>query len=228
METATLCLSCSINPAGSSSASSHFHCFSTSRLCSSAAHFYRQSPFSLKIGSSAFTTSHVRTIQSKQRSSSHASRQFDAAVSTAQETPETNSVKAEKDVEETPRLAEETAEESTLNIVNSVEAITVTDGKEESFTDSNDLTDLVVNLKKKFDSVEDKSKLFIYGGCVLAALWLSTTLIEVIDSVPLFPRLMELVGFGYTVWFVYRYLLFKGNRDELAVIIKELKQKITG
>jgi hypothetical protein len=30
------------------------------------------------------------------------------------------------------------------------------------------------------------------------------------------PKLFELVGLGYTAWFVYRYLLFQSSREELV------------
>ncbi|KAK7819425.1 protein curvature thylakoid 1d [Quercus suber] len=43
-----------------------------------------------------------------------------------------------------------------------------------------------------------------------------------------FPKLMEVVGVGYTFWFSYRYLIFKKNREELAVKIEELKQQVLG
>ncbi|KAG2661314.1 hypothetical protein PVAP13_1KG497900 [Panicum virgatum] len=42
------------------------------------------------------------------------------------------------------------------------------------------------------------------------------------------PKIMELVGLGYTGWFVYRYLLFKESRKELAEDIESLKKKIAG
>ncbi|CAI0469736.1 unnamed protein product [Linum tenue] len=42
------------------------------------------------------------------------------------------------------------------------------------------------------------------------------------------PKIMELVGLGYTGWFVYRYLLFKQSRKELATDIETLKKKIAG
>ncbi|KAK1308108.1 Uncharacterized protein QJS10_CPA09g00353 [Acorus calamus] len=42
------------------------------------------------------------------------------------------------------------------------------------------------------------------------------------------PKVMELVGLGYTGWFVYRFLLFKSSRKELATDIETLKKKITG
>lgn len=42
------------------------------------------------------------------------------------------------------------------------------------------------------------------------------------------PRVMELVGLGYTAFFAYRYLLFKESRADLARDVEALKNKITG
>ncbi|KAH7332242.1 hypothetical protein KP509_20G077500 [Ceratopteris richardii] len=42
-----------------------------------------------------------------------------------------------------------------------------------------------------------------------------------------FQKILELVGLGYSGWFVCRYLLFKENRKELVVEIEKLKTKIT-
>ena len=74
-----------------------------------------------------------------------------------------------------------------------------------------------------------------------------------VDFVDQFPKLLEIVGLGYTVWFGSRYLLFKvrifcfradslflaqlrlsgfinmqRNRDELLAKIEELKEEIVG
>lgn len=58
-------------------------------------------------------------------------------------------------------------------------------------------------------------------------LWLASTVVGAVNAVPLLPKLLELVGLGYTSWFVYRYLLFKSSREELLADIEELKKKIT-
>ncbi|KAH7431061.1 hypothetical protein KP509_08G028200 [Ceratopteris richardii] len=88
--------------------------------------------------------------------------------------------------------------------------------------------ELLADLKAKWDAIDNKTNVFIYGGGALAALWLSATIVGAVNSVPLLPKILELVGLGYSGWFVYRYLLFKENRKELAVEIEELKAKITG
>uniref|UniRef100_A0A0D6QRK5 Cyanobacterial aminoacyl-tRNA synthetase CAAD domain-containing protein n=1 Tax=Araucaria cunninghamii TaxID=56994 RepID=A0A0D6QRK5_ARACU len=84
------------------------------------------------------------------------------------------------------------------------------------------------DLKKKFDDINNKSTIILYGSAAVVGLWVSGAIVDAIDSIPLFPKLMEFVGFGYTVWFVYRYLLFKKSREELSATIEEIKQKIIG
>ncbi|KAL7259079.1 hypothetical protein ACSBR1_005058 [Camellia fascicularis] len=74
------------------------------------------------------------------------------------------------------------------------------------------------------DAVEDKSTVILYGGGAIVAVWLSSIFIGAINSVPLLPKLMELVRLGYTGWFVYRYLLFKDSRKEIATDIEALKK----
>ncbi|KAG9132533.1 hypothetical protein Leryth_008455 [Lithospermum erythrorhizon] len=91
-----------------------------------------------------------------------------------------------------------------------------------------DTNELIDDLKQKWDAVENKSTVLLYGGGAIVAVWLSSTLVGAINSVPLLPKIMELVGLGYTGWFVYRYLLFKQSRKELATDIESLKKKIAG
>ncbi|KAG6523807.1 protein CURVATURE THYLAKOID 1A, chloroplastic-like [Zingiber officinale] len=88
--------------------------------------------------------------------------------------------------------------------------------------------DVIADLKAKWDSLEDKSTVLLYGGGALVALWLSSIVVGAINSVPLLPKVLELVGLGYTGWFVYRYVLFKERRKELASDIENLKKKIAG
>ncbi len=57
--------------------------------------------------------------------------------------------------------------------------------------------------------MDNKSAVIGYGAGAVVALWLSTVIVNAIGSVPLLPKLMELVGLGYSAWFTYRYLLFK-------------------
>ncbi|KAK4418592.1 protein CURVATURE THYLAKOID 1A, chloroplastic [Sesamum alatum] len=96
---------------------------------------------------------------------------------------------------------------------------------EESSIDTNEL---FTDLKEKWDAVENKTTVIIYGGGAVVAVWLASIVIGAVNSVPLLPKIMELVGLGYTGWFVYRYLLFKQSRKELATDIEAIKKKIAG
>ncbi|CAL0314108.1 unnamed protein product [Lupinus luteus] len=86
---------------------------------------------------------------------------------------------------------------------------------------------LLDNLNIKFDA-DDTASIVLYAGGVVVSLWLTSAVIGAIDSIPLFPKLLEAVGLGYTIWFTSRYLLFKKNRDELTAKIEELKEQVLG
>ncbi|XP_073009078.1 protein CURVATURE THYLAKOID 1D, chloroplastic isoform X1 [Typha latifolia] len=82
-------------------------------------------------------------------------------------------------------------------------------------------------LDLKLDS-KDTYMILIYGSAALVALWISSALVSSLDSLPVFPKVMEVVGLGFTVWFISRYLIFKNNRDELFAKIDELKEQTLG
>ncbi|XWS41638.1 hypothetical protein CRYUN_Cryun17cG0099500 [Craigia yunnanensis] len=100
--------------------------------------------------------------------------------------------------------------------------------KEESaVNEESQMFEFLEKLNIKFES-EDAYSIILYGSGALVALWLASAVVNAIDSIPLFPKLMEVVGLGYSFWFSSRYLLFKKNREELAAKIEELKQQVLG
>ncbi|CAO1947652.1 unnamed protein product [Urochloa humidicola] len=76
--------------------------------------------------------------------------------------------------------------------------------------------------------LEEISTYAIYGICAFFAGWILSAVISALDSIPLLPKILEIVGLGYTIWFGTRYLLFKENRDELLVKVEDLKRRIVG
>ncbi|XP_073145653.1 protein CURVATURE THYLAKOID 1A, chloroplastic-like [Henckelia pumila] len=91
-----------------------------------------------------------------------------------------------------------------------------------------DAGELFTDLKEKWDALDNKSTVLLYGGGAIVGVWLASIVVSAVNSVPLLPKIMELVGLGYTGWFVYRYLLFKSSRKELVTDIEALKKKVTG
>ncbi|KAK6775088.1 hypothetical protein RDI58_026089 [Solanum bulbocastanum] len=136
-------------------------------------------------------------------------KETDAYVSLTYEPPkEDSAVQAEAPIEDSAVQAEAPIEDSALEFESQLS----------KFFDA---------LNIKYDP-KDSSSIILFGGVALTALWLTTSIVGAIDSVPLFPKLMELVGLGYALWFSARYLLFKKNRDEFAAKIEDLKQKTLG
>ncbi|XP_006284525.2 protein CURVATURE THYLAKOID 1D, chloroplastic [Capsella rubella] len=70
--------------------------------------------------------------------------------------------------------------------------------------------------------------ILLYGSGAIVALYLTSAIVTSLESIPLIPKLMEVVGLGYTLWFTTRYLLFKRNRDELKTKVGEIKKQVLG
>ena len=83
-------------------------------------------------------------------------------------------------------------------------------------------------LLPQWEKVENKTSVIVYGAGSIVALWLASTVIGALNSIPLLPKVFELVGLTYSAWFTYRYLLFKSSREELVEDIDSLKKKISG
>lgn len=66
----------------------------------------------------------------------------------------------------------------------------------------------------------------IWAAIVTAKIVL--TLLDAINDIPLLSPLFELVGIGYTSWFISRYLLKVSTRQELADEIQSLKNQFLG
>nr|GMD61919.1 protein CURVATURE THYLAKOID 1A, chloroplastic-like [Ipomoea batatas] len=48
-----------------------------------------------------------------------------------------------------------------------------------------DANELFTDLKEKWDALENKSTVLLYGGGAIVAVWLASTLVGAINSVPL-------------------------------------------
>jgi alpha-beta hydrolase superfamily lysophospholipase len=66
----------------------------------------------------------------------------------------------------------------------------------------------------------------VLGGVITVKL--TFALLDAVDDIPLLAPTFELIGFGYTAWFVYRYLLRASSRQELAKEVGVLKDQIVG
>ncbi len=63
---------------------------------------------------------------------------------------------------------------------------------------------------------------------VIVGVKLTLAILYAINEIPLLAPTFELVGIGYTSWFVYRYLLQASTRKELTDEIDSFKSEILG
>ncbi|MBD2092697.1 CAAD domain-containing protein [Microcoleus sp. FACHB-1515] len=88
------------------------------------------------------------------------------------------------------------------------------------------------------DLPEYIGRFFHQNGSLISAIgWLIVALLGIrvlsaligtINGIPLLSPLFELVGLGYSIWFVNRYLLTSGKRQELSQEVNRIKQQILG
>lgn len=75
-----------------------------------------------------------------------------------------------------------------------------------------------------------KQPLITLGLFLAAIITVKVTLaiLDALNDIPLLAPLLELVGLGYTAWFVWRYLWKASNRQELTTEFEALKKQILG
>lgn len=68
--------------------------------------------------------------------------------------------------------------------------------------------------------------ILIVAGLITVKVTLAV--LDAVNDVPLLAPTFELVGIGYSAWFIYRYLLQASTRQELANEFKNLKGQVVG
>ncbi|RWR83123.1 PRONE domain-containing protein [Cinnamomum micranthum f. kanehirae] len=98
----------------------------------------------------------------------------------------------------------------------------------EGKSDSSTSLSIVKSVKSAWDNSEDRIGLVGLGFAAVVAVWTSSKIIGAIDKLPLFPTMFEIIGILFSTWFVYRYLLFKPDREELVETVKSTVSNILG
>lgn len=68
------------------------------------------------------------------------------------------------------------------------------------------------------------------GLLIVASLTVAVAdgILDRLNAIPLFAPTFELIGLGFSGWFIFRYLLYAESREELKQEIDEVKGKIVG
>ncbi|KAM7254558.1 hypothetical protein ACFE04_003938 [Oxalis oulophora] len=95
-------------------------------------------------------------------------------------------------------------------------------------SESSTSLNIIKSVKNVWEDSEDRLALIGLGFAGVVALWASTNLISAVDKLPLIPSALEFIGIIYSSWFIYRYLLFKPDREELFQIINKSISNVLG
>ncbi|XP_068648500.1 protein CURVATURE THYLAKOID 1C, chloroplastic [Aristolochia californica] len=95
-------------------------------------------------------------------------------------------------------------------------------------SDSSPSQSIVKSVQNAWDKSEDRIGLVGLSLAAVIALWASTNLITAIDKLPIVPNVFEFIGILFSSWFVYRYLLFKPDREELLKILEKSISDVLG
>ncbi|HEY9740880.1 MAG TPA: valine--tRNA ligase [Coleofasciculaceae cyanobacterium] len=90
------------------------------------------------------------------------------------------------------------------------------------------LAELPNQVDKFFDNYQQP--LIVIGLLLVAIIAIKAVLAAfgVLNGIPLVKPTFQLVGLGYTVWFVSRYLIWAANRQELVEATQSLKEQVIG
>ncbi|XP_055832181.1 protein CURVATURE THYLAKOID 1C, chloroplastic-like [Solanum dulcamara] len=87
---------------------------------------------------------------------------------------------------------------------------------------------VVKSVKNIWDKPEDRIAVIGLGIAAIVGLWASLNFVTAIDRLPIVPSVFEFIGILFSSWFIYRYLLFKPDRQELFQAINKSISDILG
>ncbi len=85
--------------------------------------------------------------------------------------------------------------------------------------------EIISDFTSKYEKQLVNALLFLLA---VIAVKVTLAVLAAINDFPLLSPLFELIGLGYTGWFVYRYLWKESNRQELKTELDALKSQIIG
>jgi hypothetical protein len=88
------------------------------------------------------------------------------------------------------------------------------------------LKEVTETVSEKWEETDDKPAVITLGVYGLIGLIAANGVLKSIDGLPLIPDLLELVGIGFSGFYIYQNLLFKPDRAALKDSISKNLDKI--
>lgn len=90
------------------------------------------------------------------------------------------------------------------------------------------LAQLPENLGKFFTQYQKLIVTLVLIASALVTLKVIFAILDAVNDIPLVYPFFQLVGLGYTTWFVFRYLIKASTRQELAAQLQSITKETTG
>jgi len=90
------------------------------------------------------------------------------------------------------------------------------------------VTETLDKVTAAWDATDDKPAVISLAGFGVVGLVALAGVLKGIESLPLVSDFLEVVGISYSLWFTYRYLLFKPDREELKAKLSVIKEDVLG
>lgn len=135
--------------------------------------------------------------------------------------------------DETQTITEITTIDMVADQPGVITTVTTTERPTGQFQDIKDQVVTIVSELPTYVSnfFADYQKPIVTVGLILATgitIKVTMGVLDALNDVPFVAPFFELVGIGYTAWFVYRYMLKASDRQELVAEIEALKQQVVG
>ncbi len=135
-----------------------------------------------------------------------------------------------------PEIMETQSPEATMQEINSqtgtITKIQPTQSQDEWVQYGEKISSFLATLPEYLGSIFNKYKqpLTVVGLIVASFVTLRVVfaILDALNDIPLVAPTFELIGIGYSAWFVYRYLLKASSREELTSEITTLKSQVVG
>eukprot|EP00240_Pyramimonas_obovata_P007084 CAMPEP_0118956474 /NCGR_PEP_ID=MMETSP1169-20130426/61600_1 /TAXON_ID=36882 /ORGANISM="Pyramimonas obovata, Strain CCMP722" /LENGTH=160 /DNA_ID=CAMNT_0006904507 /DNA_START=723 /DNA_END=1205 /DNA_ORIENTATION=- len=113
-------------------------------------------------------------------------------------------------------------------LVASRQSVRVAAKEGEEFEVPEVVTETLDKVTAAWDATDDKPAVISLAGFGVVGLVALAGVLKGIESLPLVSDFLEVVGISYSLWFTYRYLLFKPDREELKAKLSVIKEDVLG